>query len=140
MAKQCAKSVYMNELRFLGNHVFGYKYTRICNFKRPRIISCKAQRQQPMRGPCSLLSEVLPSTKYPDLLFWGRMRGSCGKKAAGNERRIRAGPGHEGRPASHRVESAGPCDRPSVQAGEGAKTHRGRSSCRHPLHASIVFL
>lgn len=92
VATQCAKNVYMNESQLLGTHVFGYKYTHICNFKRPRIISCKAQRQQPMHGPCSLLSEALPSTKYPDLLFWGRMRGSCGKKkVAGNEGRGRAG-------------------------------------------------
>lgn len=49
---------------------------------------------------------------------WLVMRGGSGQA------RGREVPGHEGRPASHRVESAGPCDRPPpMQAGEGAETH-----------------
>lgn len=65
---------------------------------------------------------------------WLVMRGGSGQ-AGGREV-----PGHEGRPASHRVESAGPCDRPPHASWGGGRDPRGRSSRGHPLHASIVFL
>ena len=44
----------------------------MCNFKRPRIISCEAQGQQPTPSPCSLLSQALPSANRQGLLFGGK--------------------------------------------------------------------
>lgn len=50
---------------------------------------------------------------------WLVMRGGAGQ--AGRREAL----GQVGRPASRRVEGAGPCDHSSMHAGEGAETRRG---------------